>query len=101
MARQTFVMRAGALVPKHLAAPLHVAHSDGPSVISDELDYVQNPADGRRYTSKSRYYAEVRARGLEIVGNEDLAKHTPRRAESTQADIVAHIKRAMEEVGSR
>jgi len=101
MARTTYVWRNNELVPKHLAPPLHGAHSEGPSVISDDLDYVQNPADGRRYTSKSRYYQAVRSRGLEIVGNEDLAKHTPRRAAPTKADIVAHIKRAFEEVSSR
>ncbi len=99
--RTSYVMRQGQLVPKHLAAPLHAAHGEGPSVISDSLDYVQNPVDGERYTSKSRYYGAVRRAGMEIVGNEDLAKHTPRRAEPTQADIVSHIKRAMEEVASR
>ncbi len=99
--RTSYVMRAGQLVPKHLAAPLHAAHGEGAYVISDDLDYVQNPADGQRYTSKARYYSEVRARGLEIVGNENLAKHTPRRAEPTTADIVASIKRSIEECNSR
>lgn len=38
-------------------------------LISDHCD-LKSMADGKRYTSKSRYKAELRARGYEIVGNE-------------------------------
>lgn len=41
-----------------------------PMVISDHLDGIVNPMDGKRYDSKSRYYAEVKARGGEIMGND-------------------------------
>jgi hypothetical protein len=39
-------------------------------LISDSLDYVKHTATGRRYTSKSRYYADTKALGYQIVGNE-------------------------------
>ncbi len=97
----TFVIRAGELVPKHLAAPLHEPHGSGAYVISDDLDYVQCPADGQRYTSKSRYYEAVRRAGCVIVGNEDQAKHTARRPEPSQAEIVSDIKRSIEQLSSR
>jgi hypothetical protein len=41
-----------------------------PYVVSDHLDDVQNPADGKVYNSKSAYYHSVKASGCEIVGNE-------------------------------
>jgi hypothetical protein len=41
-----------------------------PYVISDSLDGVWNPCDGKRYDSKSQYYAAVKAHGGEIVGND-------------------------------
>lgn len=39
---------------------------------SDDLGIqgVLNPADGKRYDSKSEYYKAVKAKGLEIVGND-------------------------------
>ncbi len=41
-----------------------------PSIISDHLDGVKNPVDGKIYDSKSSYYQAVKAAGCEIVGNE-------------------------------
>lgn len=43
-----------------------------PMLIRDELDYVENPADGARYTSKRAYERAVRDAGCEIIGNEPL-----------------------------
>lgn len=40
-----------------------------PSIISDHLDGVKNPVDGKRYDSKSSYYQAVKDAGCEIVGN--------------------------------
>jgi hypothetical protein len=67
MSRCTYVMRNGELVEKHLAPPPE--HS-GPYVISDNMDYVQNHADGQHYDSKRAFEKAVRRAGCEIVGND-------------------------------
>jgi hypothetical protein len=41
-----------------------------PMIISDHLDGVKNPVDGKTYDSKSAYYQAVKEAGCEIVGNE-------------------------------
>ena len=94
MARGTWVFRDGKLVPKHKAKPLAFA----PMVISDGLDYVQNPADGKRYTSKRLYERAVRAAGCEIMGSE--APRAPRQAPEPQG-IEQDIKRSIEILRAR
>lgn len=44
-----------------------------PSIISDHLDGVKNPVDGKTYDSKSEYYRAVKLAGCEIVGNDSAA----------------------------
>lgn len=39
-------------------------------IISDSMAPIQSMADGQVYDSKSAYYADVKARGMEIVGDE-------------------------------
>lgn len=97
MNRGVWVFRNGELIPRHLAPPLHVKHGTAPYVIGDNLDYVQNMADGQRYTSKSAYYKAVRRSGCEIVGNE-MPKGSPRKAMSDPAE---DIKRSLEIIESR
>jgi len=41
-----------------------------PMIISDHLDGVKNPVDGKMYDSKSSYYRAVKDAGCVIVGNE-------------------------------
>lgn len=65
------------LVPKGSLPPKRNHFGTGPMVISDEMPATQNMADGKHYTSKRQFEAEVRARGCEIIGNEDATKHTP------------------------
>ncbi len=72
----------------HFPAPPHGTLN----IISDTLDYVMNPADGRRYSSKAKYYAAVRAKGCEIVGNENV-KAAPR---PQLDDPINDIRRAIE-----
>lgn len=84
------------LVPKHIYAQPNEARSDlpAPMIISDTLDYVQNPANGRTYTSKSKYYKAVRDAGCEIVGNE-----TPSASPRPQLDDPGNdIKQAIEQI---
>lgn len=60
------------LVPKHLYRRPNESRSDlpAPMIISDTLDYVQNPVNGQTYSSKSKYYKAVRDAGCEILGSE-------------------------------
>ncbi len=53
----------------------NAAHSH--LIISDNLDYVVNPATGKRFTSKSRLRADYKARGYQELGN-DLPKPKPK-----------------------
>jgi len=46
------------------------ARISGPFGISDTAEPFKSMADGKVYDSKSRYRAELRARGYEEVGNE-------------------------------
>jgi len=49
------------------------------NVISDDLGIngVRCPVDGKTYTSKSQYYAAVKASGREILGNEKPKAYKP------------------------
>jgi hypothetical protein len=53
--------------------------ASGPFIVSDDLGSrgVLNPADGKKYDSKSAYYRAVKAKGNEIVGNEKLGASKP------------------------
>ena len=44
-------------------------------VISDTMDLMVHPSNGKYYDSKSRFRAETRARGLTEVGNETIRVH--------------------------
>lgn len=93
----TYVLRNGELVEKHLAEPLHGSAQPAFYVHSDEMAPTRNHADGRVYTSKSRYRDAVHAHGCRIVGNDKIA---PRQA--IQAPRAGHdIKRAIEQLQSR
>lgn len=97
MARGTYVMRDGQLVPKHLAAPLQRRGPQSdlprPMVISDTLDDMVHPATGQRYTSKKKFRDETRARGLTEVGNEAF----PVRQGPTEAETRQEIQREIAE----
>ena len=67
-ARETYVWVKPGVVVRKEDAPLKQGR--GPMVISDIMDSTINPADGKRYDSKSAYYRAVRAKGCVIVGNE-------------------------------
>lgn len=71
-----------------------------PMIIKDGLDDLYSHADGQRYTSKRAYERSVKAAGCEIVGNEDLSKHTAPTYDAKQheADIAADVGRAIAEV---
>ena len=71
--RETWVWRDGELVEKHLATPLH-AEGSSLYVISDTVEGFRSMADGNMYDSKSRYRADLRARGCVEIGNERMER---------------------------
>lgn len=97
MARASYVMRGGRLVPKHLAPPLeHQARGPSsdlpcPHYISDKLGEGVNgmwhPATGEWMDSKSKFRAETEARGLTEMGNEPF----PERKVQTEAELRAEV----------
>lgn len=84
MARETYVLRNGELVPKHLAAPREGGSS--PYVISDGMDPIRSQADGRMYDSKSAYARAVKAAGAEIIGSDPVPRRPPEMP-SMRADL--------------
>ena len=66
MARETYVIRDGELVPKHLARPLNSSRS--PHVLSDIAEFVTQ--DGTPITSRSHLRAYERRHGVRQVGND-------------------------------
>lgn len=94
MARETYVMRNGRLVPKREVDPLNTP-SSAPQVISDTMTAMVHPSNGKMYDSKSRFRDETRARGCVEVGNDVRA---PRR----QIDLPPvrdDIRRAISDLG--
>ena len=74
----TFVYRDGKLVDKRDAYPLY--ESDGaPNVISDTMPDLRHMADGRYYSSKSKFRAATKAHGCIEVGS-DSTILAPRKA---------------------
>lgn len=74
MPRATYVLRDGVLIEKHLAPPPIPKGPRSrivscPMYISDGCEF-QSQADGRVYTSKAKYRADLRARGLVEVGDD-------------------------------
>lgn len=102
MPRETYVLRDGNLVPKHLAAPLVREDGRGPCVHSDHMAPIQSMADGRTYDSKSAYMrglAEASARSgrdYQIVGNDhgSLMREAPMAApRGVERDVARTLER--------
>lgn len=73
MPRETFVYRNGKLVPKSQAVP---PNQPTHHIITDSMPETWHPADGKHYTSKSRFRRATKAHDCVEVGNE---KQTDRR----------------------
>jgi hypothetical protein len=69
------------------------------NVISDTMDVTLNPADGKRYDSKSRYYAAVKSMGCEIIGGESFKEQPRRPINMPRAGY--DVKAAIEQLRSR
>lgn len=71
-----------------------------PLLIRDGLDDVWNPVDGRRYDSKSSYYAAVKAAGCEIAGSDSsisAAHEKPAPAPKTAPGLKDALKQAYDQ----
>lgn len=84
--------------PPECYAHFGVLANEAPMIRTDGMDPVRSMADGRLYDSRSRYYGNLKARGLEIVGNERA--EVERRPE-LRLNAAPDIKRAIEELRSR
>ncbi len=62
---------------------------------TDSMPAIRSMADGRMYDSKSRYRADLKARGLEEIGNERV---DTRPREPTEAEIAQEIATAYDQV---
>lgn len=102
MARASYVMRDGRLVPKSEARPLSPRGPRSglprPHVISDSmpdgLDGLINPSDGKWYTSKAAMRAANRALGLTEVGDQDFPAPPVRSEAEIKAEIAADVCQA-------
>lgn len=90
MARATYVLRDGKLVEKRYAPPLRQVH-----VIRDEMAETRHMADGKLYTSKSKFRRATRAAGCVEVGNEALK---PQTVEMSREERARDIRTAWEQI---
>lgn len=97
-ARETYVLRNGELVPKHLAAPRHVTGRASHYVISDSLGQtVQHQANGRYSDSKSTHRRWTKESGCVEVGTEKLS--APTRWRDGLGDVRADLSKTWEKLG--
>lgn len=64
----------------------------GPSIMTDNIGGVQgiqSQADGKYYDSKSAYYASLKEKGLEVVGDDAPQTHKPKVEEIDWKQAVA------------
>lgn len=80
-----------------LAAPMVV--SDSLEVMAGSLNGMQSFADGRFYTSKAKYRADLRARGYVEVGNDPARLRPSKKVRADRKKIRAAVERAASKVG--
>ncbi len=102
MARETYVMRDGKLVPKSQAAPLLPPAKRSalpmPYFVRDEIPPTFHPATGQLMTSLSEFRKVTKASGCEEVGNEALPAYRPPPVESMEK-VVAEAWDIVEQGG--
>lgn len=95
MPRESYVMRDGELVPKHLAAPLFEPNV-APNIIRDGMDATVHMATGRVFESKSAFRRETKAAGCVEVGDHKFKPRVPIKLDKRER--VEHVKRAIYEL---
>ena len=94
-----YLWRGGQWIDAAGAPPLHPVHRRGPMIIHDQIDPFRSTLDGRVYDSKSNYYADVKAAGCEVAGNERA--YFDQQPSYQPPDVGGSIKRAIAELESR
>jgi hypothetical protein len=92
MPRESYVIRNGELVPKHLAAPLHEPNA-APNVIRDGMEPTMHMATGRIFESKSAFRRETKAAGCVEIGTHQFKPRVPIKMDKRQR--VQDIQRAI------
>ena len=93
MKRRYVYIEGNGLVQVERVAPRQRIH-----IIGDHHEPFRSQADGRIYDSKSKYRADIKARGLDEVGNERAA--FMRREEPKQDSIADDLARTFAELNS-
>lgn len=70
----------------------------GPNVISDTMEPMRHPCNGKWYDSKAKFRDETRARGCTEIGNEKIPERVDR---SLPGGLREDIRRAFSEVNLR
>lgn len=94
--RTRYVYRDGEWVDAALARPLHESR-DAPMIRPDGMDPIVSMADGKTYDSRSAYYADLKARGSEIVGNDRAA--FDKKPEFVSRNVEQSIKQTLAQYG--
>lgn len=81
--------------PEACVAHFGARTNAGPQIISDTIEPFRSHADGKMYSSKSRYRADLRARGLIEVGNERMNPT----ARSSAAPVRQTLQQTMRQLG--
>lgn len=97
MSRQLFIYRNGDWieVDRYAKRPKRLI------VIGDNLPDTWNPMNGQRYSSKSRYYKDVRAAGGEIVGNDPAGLRERKPVKPNIEPAARTVKRVIEQLGAK
>lgn len=88
MTRKRYVFRDGKFVELKSARDVRARTQ----IIQDSMPETWNPADGKKYDSRSRYYQTLKAKGCHIIEKgEEVA---PRQEDNTlKADLIEAAKR--------
>ncbi len=80
-----------------LAAPMVV--SDSLEAMAGSLNGMKSMADGKFYTSKAKYRADLRARGYVEVGNDPARLRPSKKVRADEKKIRAAAERAVSKIG--
>lgn len=97
MSRKLFIYRNGDWVECDRYAP----RPKRTILIGDNLPDTWNPMTNRTYSSKSRYYADTKAMGGEIVGNDPAGLRERKPVKPDIEPAARTVKRVIEQLGAK
>lgn len=97
MSRKLYIFRNGDWleIDRHAPRPKRMI------IIGDSLPDTWNPMNGKRYSSKSRYYADTKAMGGEIVGNDPAGTRERKPVKPDIEPAARTVKRVIEQLGAK